>query len=91
MSNPLRSQYGAYAQFCICEKDSITKKPEGLSFADAASIPVAALTAYKAFKLQIKLQPEQSVLINGASGGVGSFAVQNGKGDGRESDGDMWC
>ncbi len=76
MSNPLRSQYGAYAQFCICEKDSIAKKPDGLSFADAASIPVAALTAYKAFKLQIKLQPDQRVLINGASGGVGSFAVQ---------------
>lgn len=76
MSNPLRSQYGAYAQFCLCEKDSITKKPDGLSFADAASIPVAALTAYKAFKLQIKLQQDQSVLINGASGGVGSFAVQ---------------
>ncbi|MBS1953837.1 MAG: NAD(P)-dependent alcohol dehydrogenase [Cyanobacteria bacterium SZAS-4] len=76
MSNPLRSQYGAYAQYCICDKDSITKKPDGLSFSDAASIPVAALTAYKAFKLQIKLQPGQKVLINGASGGVGSFAVQ---------------
>lgn len=76
MSNPLRSKYGAYAQFCICEKDSITKKPDGLSFSDAASIPVAALTAYKAFTLQIQLKPDQSVLINGASGGVGSFAVQ---------------
>ncbi len=76
MSNPLRSQYGSYAQFSLVEKDSIARKPDGLSFSDAASIPVAGLTAYKALKLQIKLKPGQSVLINGASGGVGSFAVQ---------------
>jgi NADPH:quinone reductase-like Zn-dependent oxidoreductase len=76
MSNPLRSQYGAYAEFSIAEKDSVTKKPDLLSFSDAAAIPVAGLTAYKALKLQIKLAPGQSVLINGASGGVGTFAVQ---------------
>ncbi len=76
MSNPLRSPYGSYAQFSIAEKDSIAKKPDGLSFSDAASIPVAGLTAYKALKSQINLEPGQSVLINGASGGVGSFAVQ---------------
>jgi NADPH:quinone reductase-like Zn-dependent oxidoreductase len=76
MSNPLRTPFGSYAQYCICERDSLAKMPEGLSFEDAASLPVAALTAYKALKLQIKLQAGQTVLINGASGGVGSFAVQ---------------
>lgn len=76
MSNPLRTEYGGYAQFAICDTDSIAKKPQALSFSDAASIPVAALTAHKAFKHLMNLKPDQSVLINGASGGVGSFAVQ---------------
>ncbi len=76
MSNPLRTPFGSYAHYCICEKDSLAKMPEGLSFQDAASVPVAALTAYKALKQQIKLQSGQTVLINGASGGVGTFAVQ---------------
>lgn len=79
MSNPLRTPYGAYGQFCICEKDSIARMPDELSFSDAASVPVAGLTAYKALKLQMKVCSGQSVLINGASGGVGSFAVQMAK------------
>ncbi len=76
LANPIRSPYGSYAQFVVAEKDALALKPEGLSFIDAASIPVAGLTAIKALRALMNLSPGQNVLINGASGGVGSFAVQ---------------
>jgi NADPH:quinone reductase-like Zn-dependent oxidoreductase len=76
LANPIRSHYGSYAQFVIAEKDSIAKKPEGLSFVEAASIPVAGLTALRALRTLMNLQAGQKVLVNGASGGVGTFAIQ---------------
>lgn len=76
MTNPLRTQFGSYAQFTIAASDAVTKKPDNLSYQQAASLPIAGLTALKALKNHMKLQSGQSVLINGASGGVGTFAVQ---------------
>jgi NADPH:quinone reductase-like Zn-dependent oxidoreductase len=79
MANPLANRFGSYAQFALVEELKAALKPQHLSFADAASIPVAGLTAYKTFHEHAKLLAGQHVLINGASGGVGSFAVQMAK------------
>jgi len=76
MANPIKSRYGSYGQYVIAEGKSIAAKPDALSFRDAAAIPVAALTSLKALKHMINLSAGQSVFINGASGGVGTFAVQ---------------
>ena len=58
--------------------------PAGVSFEQAASLPIAALTALQALRDKGDLQPGQKVLINGASGGVGTFAVQIAKSMGAE-------
>ena len=63
---------------------ALALKPASLTFEQAASIPVAALTALQALRDNGKLQPGQKVLINGASGGVGTFAVQIAKSFGAE-------
>ncbi|KAF0695312.1 Aste57867_13871 [Aphanomyces stellatus] len=68
---------GSFAEFiCMGESDAIALKPSTLSFEEAACMPVAAQTALQALRDDGLLQPGQSVLINGASGGVGSFAIQ---------------
>jgi NADPH:quinone reductase-like Zn-dependent oxidoreductase len=68
---------GAFAQYVnVREKGAIVLKPAGLAFEQAAAVPIAALTALQALRDQGKVQPGQKVLINGASGGVGTFAVQ---------------
>jgi NADPH:quinone reductase-like Zn-dependent oxidoreductase len=59
-------------------------KPANVSFGQAASVPIAALTALQALRDTGKLEPGQKVLINGASGGVGTFAVQIAKSFGAE-------
>ena len=66
---------GAYAQY-VSVKTAVARKPSNLSFEEAAAVPVAALTALEALRDRGRLQPGQRVLVNGASGGVGSFAVQ---------------
>ena len=68
---------GAFAQY-VCRRavGSVALKPAGLTFEQAASINIAGITALQAVRDKGKVQPGQKVLINGASGGVGTFAVQ---------------
>jgi NADPH:quinone reductase-like Zn-dependent oxidoreductase len=67
---------GAFAEFVCGGEKNFAPKPEGLTFEQAAAIPVAGCTALQALRDRGQLQPGQRVLINGASGGVGTFAVQ---------------
>lgn len=68
---------GAFAEYAVKRADrGLVRKPANLSFEQAAALPVAAITALQALRDKAQLQAGQRVLINGASGGVGSFAVQ---------------
>ncbi len=67
---------GSYAEYLALPADIVTKKPERLSFEQAASIPLAALTAYQSLFDAGKLQSGETALIHAAAGGVGGFAVQ---------------
>jgi NADPH:quinone reductase-like Zn-dependent oxidoreductase len=64
-----------FAEYVIAD-ERIARKPAGLSFEEAAALPVAGITALQGLRDHGGLQPGQKVLINGASGGVGTFAVQ---------------
>jgi NADPH:quinone reductase-like Zn-dependent oxidoreductase len=76
---------GSMAEYVTASADrSIARKPENITFEQAASIPIAAITALQGLRDQGRLQPGQKVLINGASGGVGTFAVQIAKALGGE-------
>ena len=75
---------GAFAEYICVPENVIVPKPANLSFPSAAAVPVAALTALQGLRNTGDLQPGQKVLINGASGGVGSFAVQIAKSFGAE-------
>lgn len=66
---------GAFAEY-VCVKDAIAPKPANLSFEQAAAVPIAGITALQALRDHGRLQPGESVLVNGASGGVGTFTVQ---------------
>lgn len=70
---------GGYAEFAVAGANVLARKPAGISFAEAAAVPLAASTALQALRDHGKVQAKQAVLVNGASGGVGSFAVQIGK------------
>lgn len=76
---------GAFAQY-VCRRavGSVALKPAGLTFEQAASINIAGITALQGVRDKGKVQPGQKVLINGASGGVGTFAVQLAKNFGAE-------
>src|SRR4029453_9734662 len=79
---------GAFAQYlCRRATGSVAPKPAGLTFEQAASINIAGITALQGVRDQGKVQPGQKVLINGASGGVGTFAVQLAKSFGAETTG----
>lgn len=67
---------GAYAEFAITRADTLAHKPNNMSYQQAASVPLAALTAYQVLKYRANVKQGNKVLINGASGGVGIFAVQ---------------
>jgi len=68
---------GAFADYvCVRETRAVALKPANITFEQAASVPIAAITALQALRDKGHLQSGQSVLINGASGGVGTFAVQ---------------
>ncbi len=70
---------GAFAEYAAAPESRLAPKPASVSFEDAAACPVAALTALQGLRKHGKIQPGQNILINGASGGVGTFAVQLGK------------
>ncbi|XOZ32388.1 NAD(P)-dependent alcohol dehydrogenase [Halomonadaceae bacterium KBTZ08] len=74
MSN--RFHGGVHAEYAVLEADEVAPCPSGLAFSDAAAIPLAGLTALQALRDCAGVQPGHRVLINGASGGVGHFAVQ---------------
>ncbi len=76
---------GAFAEYvCVREDRAIVPKPARLTFEQAAAVPMAALTALQALRDLGQIQSGQRVLINGASGGVGTFAVQIAKSFGAE-------
>ena len=67
---------GAYAEYASVSEDALALKPANLTFAQAASVPMAGLVALQALRDHGHVQAGQSVLINGASGGIGTLAVQ---------------
>jgi NADPH:quinone reductase-like Zn-dependent oxidoreductase len=76
---------GAFAEYVnVRENGGIARKPANVTFEQAASVPIAAITALQALRDEGKLKAGQKVLINGASGGVGTFAVQIAKAMGAE-------
>jgi len=66
----------AFAEYACASESRLVMKPNKVTFEQAASVPVAGLTALQGLRDKGKIQPGQKVLINGASGGVGTFAVQ---------------
>jgi NADPH:quinone reductase-like Zn-dependent oxidoreductase len=75
---------GSYADYAAASEDGLALKPANLTFEQAASVPMAGLVALQAVRDHGKVQPGQKVLINGASGGIGTFAVQIAKSLGAE-------
>src|SRR6266550_160010 len=67
---------GGWADYVTVKEWEVAAKPKSLNFVEAAAVPMGALTAWQALVDEAKLQPGQTILIHGGSGGVGSFAVQ---------------
>jgi NADPH:quinone reductase-like Zn-dependent oxidoreductase len=67
---------GAWADYVTVKEWEVAAKPKSLSFVESAAVPMGALTAWQSLVDVAKLQPGQTILIHGGSGGVGSFAIQ---------------
>jgi NADPH:quinone reductase-like Zn-dependent oxidoreductase len=67
---------GGFAEYVCASQDCLAPKPANISFQEAAAVPLAAITALQGLRDHGRIQPGQKVLIDGASGGVGTFAVQ---------------
>ena len=76
--------HGAFGEYVLAREAYLVPKPTSKSFVEAAALPVAALTALQGIRYAGGIQPGQKVLIQGASGGVGTFAVQLAKSAGAE-------
>lgn len=76
--------WAGFAEYVSVPENALALKPANLSFEEAAAVPMAGVTALQSLRDKGKLQPGQKVLINGASGGVGTFAVQIAKALGAE-------
>jgi NADPH:quinone reductase-like Zn-dependent oxidoreductase len=83
-ANLLDHGYGGFAEYVSVPVGVMSSKPATLSFEEAAAVPMAAVTALQGLRHHGELQPAQQVLINGGTGGVGSFAVQLAKAAGAE-------
>jgi NADPH:quinone reductase-like Zn-dependent oxidoreductase len=75
---------GGFAEYACALENALALKPSNLSFEEAAAVPMAAVTALQGLRDEGQIQAGQKVLINGASGGVGTFAVQIAKSFGAE-------
>jgi NADPH:quinone reductase-like Zn-dependent oxidoreductase len=75
-SRPDIARNGAYAQYIVARGSEVALKPKSIDHLHAAAVPQAALTAWQALFDTAELQPGQKVLVHGAAGGVGHFAVQ---------------
>ena len=76
--------WGSYAEYAVAREDRLVLKPANISFEEASAVPIAAITALQALRDKGHIQPGQKVLVNGAGGGVGTFAVQIAKSFGAE-------
>ena len=79
-----RIKWGTFAEYIVIPESYLAKKPQSMSWEESAAIPLAGLTAYQAVYVAGALRKGQNILILGASGGVGSFAIQLAKERGAE-------
>jgi NADPH:quinone reductase-like Zn-dependent oxidoreductase len=76
---PRDDRIGTFAERIAVHEDDLAIKPTSLSMAEAASVPLVALTAFQALAERANLRPGQKVLIHAGSGGVGTYAIQDGR------------